>query len=242
MELYGGDFFEDNIGYMLNNIGQGLVKLDLHHVDNIDLQAIAVFTRACQRWKHLGFSGCIFYHPDIEILDENPDNHLYIIQQQRVEQEWKSELVPMLDLETISIANPCPEKLLIILLSLCINVRKLNLGMNCGITDSTFDKIFINNKFQYLEEVEIKKNDELTMKTVSNLLLYCDKLRSILDLDEWSKVNKDDLEELKYHMKENNIDLVLQEKPEDMRGISLYQICQTALKEKYKRSEWFDDA
>ena len=43
-------------------------------------------------------------------------------------------------------------------------------------------------------------------------------------------------------MKVNNIDLVLQEKPEDMRRISLYQICQTALKEKYKRSEWFDDA
>ena len=64
----------------------------------------------------------------------------------------------------------------------------------------------------------------------------------MLDVAEWSQVNKADLEELKYHMKENNIDLVLEEEPEDMRGVSLYQICQTALKEKYKRSEWFDDA
>ena len=102
--------------------------------------------------------------------------------------------------------------------------------------------IFTNNKFQYLEHVDIKKNSELTLATVSNLLLFCDNLRSVLDVAEWSQVNKADLEELKYHMKENNIDLVLEEEPEDMRGVSLYQICQTALKEKYKRSEWFDDA
>ena len=114
--------------------------------------------------------------------------------------------------------------------------------MNSGIGDSTFDQILSNNKFQYLEEIDIKKNDELTMKTLSSLLLYCDNLRSILNVDEWSKVNKSDLAELKYHMKESNIDLILQETPEDMRGVSLYQICQTALKEKYKRSEWFDDA
>ena len=143
---------------------------------------------------------------------------------------------PFLDLEIISIAQSyCPEKLLITLLSLCINAKKLNLGVNCGITDSTFDKIFPDNKFQYLEEVEIKENDELTMKTLSNLLLYCDNIKSILDVDEWSKVNKSDLAELKYHMKESNIDLILQEKPEDMRGVSLYQIRQAALKEKYKK-------
>ena len=156
----------------MDNIGLGLIKLDLHHVDSIDLRAIAVLSRACPRLKNLGFSGCIFYHEDIEFLEENPENHLYILQQKRIEEELKSELVPMLDLETISVADPCPEKLLVILLSLCINVKKITLGINCVIADSTFEKIFQNNKFQYLEEVEIKKNDELTMKTVNNFLLF----------------------------------------------------------------------
>jgi len=242
LELFGGDFTLDGFCHTLDNIGPNLIKLDLHHVDSIDLRAVAMLSLSCQGLRYLGFSGCIFNHPDIEMLENNPENHLYIIQQQRIEQELKSNLVPFLDLETISIASQCPEKLLVVILSLCINVKKINLGMNCGIGDSTFDQILSNNKFQYLEEIDIKKNDELTMKTLSSLLLYCDNLRSILDVDEWSKVNKSDLAELKYHMKESNIDLILQETPEDMRGVSLYQICQTALKEKYKRSEWFDDA
>eukprot|EP00092_Neocalanus_flemingeri_P012383 GFUD01013351.1.p1 GENE.GFUD01013351.1~~GFUD01013351.1.p1 ORF type:complete len:606 (+),score=129.36 GFUD01013351.1:29-1846(+) len=239
LEFFGGDFFVDNIGHMLDNIGHGLVKLDLHHVDNIDLRAISVLSTTCQKLKYLGFSGCIFYHPNIDILEDNPENHLFILQEQKLEQELKSKLVPFIDLEVISIANPCPEKLLITLLSLCINVKKINLGISCGITDSTFDNIFPTNKFQYLEEVEIKKNDELTMKTLNNLLLYCDNIRSILDVTEWSKLNKSDLAELIFHMKENNIDLVLQEKSEDMRGVSLYQICQTAQTEKYQSTEWF---
>ena len=119
----------------MDNIGLGLFKLDLHHVDSIDLRAIAVLCRACPRLKNLGFSGCIFYYEDIEFLEENPENHLYILQQKRIEQELKSELVPMLDLETISVADPCPEKLLIILLSFCIDVKKINLGINCVITN-----------------------------------------------------------------------------------------------------------
>ena len=216
LELFGGDFFVDNIGHMLDNVGQGLVKLDLHHVVNIDLRAITVLSSTCQRLKYLGFSDCIFYHPYIDFLEDNPENHHFILQQKSVEQDLRKELIPFFDLEVISITNPCPEMLMVILLSLCINVKKLNLGINCGITDSTFDQIFLNNKFQYLEEVEIKNNDELTMKTLSNLLLYCDNIKRILDVDEWSKVNKSDLAELKDHMKENNINLVLQEKPDDI--------------------------
>ena len=79
MELFGGDFFEDNIGHAMDNIGLRMIKLDLHHVDSIDLRAIAVLSRTCPRLKHLGFSGCIFYHEDIEFLEENPENHLYIL-------------------------------------------------------------------------------------------------------------------------------------------------------------------
>ena len=242
MELFGGDFTLDGFGHTLGNIGPNLIKLELHHVDNIDLKAVTILSISCQRLKYLSFSGCIFNHPDIDLMENSPENHLYIIQQQREEKALISELIPFLDLEIISIASQCPGKLLTLLLSLCINVKKLNIGINCGVNDEIFDNVFSNNKFQYLEKVEIKKNSELTLATLSNLLLYCDNLQSVLDVEEWSQVDKADLEELKYHMKENNIDLVLEEEPENMRGVSLYQICQTALKEKYKRSEWFDDA
>ena len=77
---------------MLDNIGHGLVKLDLHHIDNFDLRAILVLSTACQRLRYLGFSGCIFYHPNIEMLQDTPENQLFILQQQRIEQDIKNEL------------------------------------------------------------------------------------------------------------------------------------------------------
>jgi len=73
------------------------------------------------------------------------------------------------------------------------------------------------------------------MKTLGNLLLYCDNLKSILDIDGWTNINKVDLDELKEHMQENNADIILEEDHGDSRGVSLYQICQSALKEMYHR-------
>ena len=42
LEFFGGDFFSDGMNTMFYQIGQRLTKLDLHHVDGIDIQAVAV--------------------------------------------------------------------------------------------------------------------------------------------------------------------------------------------------------
>eukprot|EP00092_Neocalanus_flemingeri_P011127 GFUD01011983.1.p1 GENE.GFUD01011983.1~~GFUD01011983.1.p1 ORF type:complete len:587 (+),score=118.39 GFUD01011983.1:23-1783(+) len=237
LELWGGDFYIDNFVSTLENIGPGLVKLDLHHVDNIDFRAISVISFCCQKLKYLRFGGCVLNERNTDNSSENEEEFVYQ-QQRRVENEIQAHLVPFLDLEELSISNQCPDNLLVNILCLCINIKKLILGMHCQITDQCFDRIFPHNKFQYLEKIEIRKNDLLTMKTLSNILLYCDNIKTILDIEEWSKVDRDDLEELREHMRDNNIDIVLEEKQEDSRGVSLYQICQSALKERYGRVVW----
>ena len=87
------------------------------------------------------------------------------------------------------------------------------------------------NSLQWLEELEIRSSELLTMKTVrckiieisiitgnlppcSSLLLHCDHLVSLLDLSGWTQVEEADLAELRQHMKENNVNLRLTESNE----------------------------
>ena len=110
-----------------------------------------------------------------------------------------------------------PDSLLIVILSLCLNIKKLTVGTTCHITDQIFDQIFVSNKMQWLEEVEIRNSEYLSMKTISNLLLYCDNLISILDPSCWNNVSGEEILELEEHMRMNNINMTLSEEQSDTR-------------------------
>jgi len=147
-------------------------------------------------------------------------------------------LQPLLELISLSISCVCPPGLLVPIINLAINVRKLVIGMNCVVNDDLFDKVFVENKLQYLEEFEVRSSTELTMKTVSRLLLYANNIRSIMDLSCWDKVSSEEFLELMEHMKASNIELELSETID--RHVSLYEICQSQLKERYQRVDWFN--
>ena len=111
---------------MIESIGPSLVKLDLHHVDNIDFRAISLISFNCQKLKYLRFGGCGL----IENINNNVDDleeDLFDQQQRRIEHEIKVYLVPFFNLEEISISNHCSENLLVKILSLCLNIKKLTL-------------------------------------------------------------------------------------------------------------------
>ena len=108
-----------------------------------------------------------------------------------------------------------------LVVSLCLNLKSLVIGSMCDITDQCFDQILINNRLQYLEQVEIRRTELLTMKTISNLLLHCDNIKSILDIEGWAGVDRADLEELIIHMKQNNVDICLREQEKDSRCVHL---------------------
>jgi hypothetical protein len=240
IELWGGDFYADNFTAMLEYTGPGLTRLDLHHVDNINFRAISLISFHCQNLKYLRFGGCGLVENTNNNEDE-PEDVLFHHQQRQVEDEIKSYLVPFYNLAEISISCHCPESLVTRILAHCLNIKKLTLGLHCQITDQCFDQILTENKFQYLEILEIRRSDFLTLRTVSNILLYCDNIHTILDMEGWTRVARVELEDLREHMKERNIDIVMEERREDARDVSLYQICQSALKERYQRAPNFDN-
>jgi len=237
LELWGGDFYVDNFMVLLSDIGHNLIKLDLHHLDNLDLRAICAININCPRLKILKFSGCNFVDR-LETLDE--DDVFQMNLNRRTETELMCQLVPWFDMKELLFASECPRSLLVTILSLCLNLTKLTMGTSCLISDDCFDQVFLTNKFQYLSELEIRKTDLLTMKTISNLLLYCDNMHSILDLEGWSQVSQQELDELIEHMRTNNINIKFTESHNDSRYVSLYQICQSALKEKFPRVSGWD--
>ena len=102
-----------------------------------------------------------------------------------------------------SISCPCPEPLLVLLLSACLNLKKLVIGMTPDIADSTFQEVFSTNRLQvaakgqmlcthpltqHLETLEIRQNSGLTLLTLSCLLVQCDNLHTVLDVAGWQGV------------------------------------------------------
>ena len=222
LELWGGDFYLDNFHGVLSSLGPRLTRLDLHHVENINLTSISTLSRTCPLLTVLKFSGCTFYLVDVPVgsfIVDNIDHDYNQSHQSRIINEIKSGLIPFLSLEEVSISSPCPEEMLVILLSLCLNIKTLAIGSMCEITDQCFDQILASNKLQHLGNVEIRKSEFLTMKTLSNLLLYCDNIKSVLDVQGWAGVEQADLEELVIHMKQNNIDILLREEEKDSRCV-----------------------
>jgi len=79
--------------------------------------------------------------------------------------------------------------------------------MTPDIGDSTFQQVFFTNRLQHLEVVEIRRNTQLTLLTVSCLLVQCDHLHTLVDLAGWEGVTREELGELKEHMRATNMDI-----------------------------------
>ncbi len=49
--------------------------------------------------------------------------------------------MPMLDLEMLKIVSNCDGKYLTFMISQCLNIKELSIGMNTGISDEIFMKV-----------------------------------------------------------------------------------------------------
>ena len=87
-------------------LGPSLTKLDLHHIDNIDLRAITLLSLHCSQLQVLKFSGCNFIDRS-EQYDGGLEEDEAFRQQQhiRAETQLKSELIPFFDLTEICLSE-----------------------------------------------------------------------------------------------------------------------------------------
>ena len=233
LEFWGGDFYVDKMYELFENIGGRLVKLDLHHINNLDERAIALIAINCGHLEFLGFSVCVFFDPDLSSLGDDPEDETYVLHHLMLRKETQALITPLLDLQVLSIQSKCPKSVMATIISLGLNIKRLELGINTKLTDEFFDEVFKVNKLKHLEHLVIKGNHDLSMRTVSNVLFYCDKIMTMLDLDCWNGVDEEELQELSDHLNKNNADIVLREKEKDLRYATVYELYQRKSNEKY---------
>ena len=104
-------------------------------------------------------------HPSIKIPNDASELQYFflnfrnadrILRQERWREVQKS-ISPMLDLEIIRIVSEISEAHLTLLLSQCINVREIFMGMSTEISDKVWSDVLAKNSLSRLETIEIQK-------------------------------------------------------------------------------------
>lgn len=212
LDLWGGSFYTDGLAELLQTIGHRLLKLSLVHVEEMDKKALALITVCCPNLIQFGMHNCDFVVDGEQA--ETPDDPFRdadrIVRVER-EQEVKKLVTPMLELETIRIVSICPPSHLTFILSQCLNVKEIFLGMSTDISDQVFADVLANNRLEKLEEIAIQKCSKVTMQGVEMLLANCDNLRVIKNLDSFEGIHENEVKMLKLRVKEQNLDLQLEE-------------------------------
>ena len=101
MDLWGGDFFADELYVAIEQIGPQLTKLNLVHIEELDYNAILILSKLCANLKFLGFANCGFREPSAR------DDEAFHFLDRMARQEEEALLLSMrwLDLEKLQITS-----------------------------------------------------------------------------------------------------------------------------------------
>ena len=78
--------------------------------------------------------------------------------------EAQKQVTPLLDLEILKISSMCSERTLTFLLSQCINVKEIYMGMTTCISDQVWSNVFTKNSLSCLERLKIQKCSKVSTK------------------------------------------------------------------------------
>ena len=77
--------------------------------------------------------------------------------------EAQKQVTPLLDLEILKISSMCSERTLTFLLSQCINVKEIYMGMTTCISDQVWSDVFTKNSLSRLERLKIQKCSKVSL-------------------------------------------------------------------------------
>ena len=230
LDLWGGKFYTDGLIDFLHTCGHRLERLSLVHIEEMDKRAIAVITATCTKLEKLGLHNSEF----IEITDQVRDDEAFrdadrIIRYEN-EREIKSLLKPMLDLHTLKIVGECSEDMLTFILSFCLNLKHFSLGMATQISDQVLENVMVNNRLAKLETISIQKSDRnLTIKGIELIMENCDNLKLLKDPTCFEGVHENEVKILKLKIREENLDLMLEEEAVKVRDPSGAELTRSIL-------------
>ena len=230
LDLWGGKFYTDGLIHFLETCGHQLERLSLVHIEEVDKRAIAIITSTCTKLEKLGLHNSDF----IETSNPEHDNEAFRDADRMLryenDREIKSLLTPMLDLHTLKIVGECSEDLLTFILSFCLNVKYVSLGMSTKISDEVLQNVLVNNRLAKLETLSIQKSGQnLTMKGIELIMENCDNIKFFKDPTCFGGVHENEVKILKLKIKEENLDLLLEEEPVKVRDPSGAELTRSIL-------------
>ncbi|XP_021694883.1 SCF E3 ubiquitin ligase complex F-box protein grrA isoform X1 [Aedes aegypti] len=186
-ELYllSCDFFADQVRDVLQVKGCNLTHLHLEHVEQMDMNALIYISQYCPDLKTLALYNCVMI----------PSTSVFLRQY---------AIPPFMNLERLGFVCECPFNHLEFILTTALKLRFLQVGTQAYTSDEMFERIFLRNPFQYLEDVRIIHSSELTIETAYRFVENCPNLLLLNEIECWQKVRDYELVQLREMIKERN--------------------------------------
>jgi ribonucleases P/MRP protein subunit RPP40 len=188
LSLLSCDFFADKVRDVLEVKGCNLTTLNLEHVDELDMNALAYISEFCPDLKTLVLTNC-------NLMTSTSIRRF--------------KLPPFMNLENLTLVGECTDRHLEYLLCNAHRLKFVHFGTQIITTDELFDKVFLRNELSHLEEIRILHSDFLTIKTAYALVNNCRNLQKLYEIESWLYVLPREFEELKSYIKEKNFDVDL---------------------------------
>ena len=128
---------------------------------------------------------------------------------------------PMMMVENLSISTRCSPDFIAHVIMQCLNVKHVYIGMDNGFCDETVFRILKENCLSRLETISIPKcGEKMTIAGIYILIQTCNRLRLLKDLRYFSGVHENEVKILQLRMREENLDLCLDDQQDIVRDPS----------------------
>jgi len=208
LDVWGGDFYSDDFYFALEQIGPQLTKLNLVHIEELDKRAIMLLSQSCFNLKKLGFYNCGFREPNRVQDERNEEDDAFAALDRAARRQEDRLMMQWLNVEKLNITSEIGPQLLIFLISMCLNLTHLSLGMNTSISDLVMQSILSINSLQHLQHFKCAQTSQLTMQIVDLLLLHCPHLTACISLEYWEGITPTELDMFRDKLRRNNIKLL----------------------------------
>jgi len=111
----------------------------------------------------------------------------------------------------LGISSYCSRTIVEFILRYCPNVERLSIGGNVDLTDEGLARILLDNPMHRLKVLHIFGSSHLTLASLNLLVATCHSLTEIKGLPYWTHLTKQQLEQFEAWLKENNIDIDVEE-------------------------------
>ena len=99
--MWGGDFYSDEFYAAIEQLGPKLTKLNLVHIEELDLRAISLLSQCCANLNTLSFNNCGFRESVVREAEE----FMLVDRLARREEEVEMMSLRWLDLEKLNITS-----------------------------------------------------------------------------------------------------------------------------------------